>query len=113
MSCTTESFCCTCTSPCSKQDTEDCALPACGLRVAAAQKLQGEKDRIERQINEAADAAARDLGLQLEKTIKLEWHKAANTRTRCLRITAKEEKGVRAKLQSAKCARGHGRAVCL
>ncbi len=39
------------------------------------------------------------LGLELGKTLKLEWHRAANTRTRCLRITAKEEKAVRAKLQ--------------
>ncbi len=27
------------------------------------------------------------MGLILDKTIKLEWHKVANTRTRCLRIT--------------------------
>ena len=31
--------------------------------------------------------AAEDLGLIMDKTIKLEWHKLANTRTRCLRIT--------------------------
>jgi hypothetical protein len=30
---------------------------------------------------------ADDLGLIMDKTIKLEWHKVANTRTRCLRIT--------------------------
>jgi DNA mismatch repair protein MSH2 len=36
----------------------------------------------------------------LDKTIKLEWHKAANTRTRCLRITQKEEKAVRSRLQA-------------
>lgn len=40
-----------------------------------------------------------DLGLELGKTLKLEWHKASNQRTRCLRITAKEEKAVRGKLQ--------------
>ena len=39
-----------------------------------------------------------DLGLELGKTIKLEWHKAANTRLRCLRITSKEEKAVRKQL---------------
>jgi hypothetical protein len=39
------------------------------------------------------------LGLELGKTLKLEWHKASNQRTRCLRITAKEEKAVRGKLQ--------------
>ena len=41
---------------------------------------------------------AGDLGLELGKTIKLEWHKAANTRLRCLRITSKEEKAVRKQL---------------
>lgn len=45
-------------------------------------------------------AAASDLGLLLDKTIKLEWHRAANTRTRCLRITNKEEKNVRSKLNA-------------
>jgi hypothetical protein len=40
-----------------------------------------------------------DLGLELGKTLKLEWHKASNQRIRCLRITAKEEKAVRGKLQ--------------
>ena len=30
---------------------------------------------------------AGDLGLQLDKQVKLEWHRAANTRTRCMRIT--------------------------
>ena len=37
--------------------------------------------------------------MELGKTLKLEWHKASNQRTRCLRITAKEEKAVRGKLQ--------------
>jgi DNA mismatch repair protein MSH2 len=32
--------------------------------------------------------------------LQLEWHKAANTRTRCLRITQKEEKVVRSKLHA-------------
>ena len=41
---------------------------------------------------------AGDLGLELGKTVKLEWHKAANTRLRCLRITSKEEKAVRKQL---------------
>jgi hypothetical protein len=52
----------------------------------------------------------------LDKTIKLEWHKAANARTRCLRITQKEEKAVRGRLQS-KCAgvgeRGGLLGICL
>lgn len=30
-----------------------------------------------------------DLGLILDKTMKLEWHRTNNTRTRCLRITQK------------------------
>lgn len=30
-----------------------------------------------------------DLGLILDKTVKLEWHRTNNTRTRCLRITQK------------------------
>ena len=53
-----------------------------------------------------SQAAAKDLGLVLDKTVKLEWHKAANSRTRCLRITQKEEKAVRGRLQ-AKCAASH------
>ena len=32
---------------------------------------------------------ADDLGLILDKTVKLEWHRANNTRIRCLRITQK------------------------
>ena len=39
-----------------------------------------------------------DLGLVLERSVKLEWHKLTNTRTRCLRITSTEEKRVRKKL---------------
>ena len=30
----------------------------------------------------------------MNKTIKLEWHRLNNSRTRCLRITQKEEKQV-------------------
>ena len=33
------------------------------------------------------DVSAEDLGLIMDKTVKLEWHKLSNTRTRCLRIT--------------------------
>ncbi|GFH06639.1 DNA mismatch repair protein MSH2, partial [Haematococcus lacustris] len=47
----------------------------------------------------AADTAA-DLGLALDKQLKLEWHKVANTSTRCMRITQKDEKTVRSKLQA-------------
>ena len=40
--------------------------------------------------------------MQLDKSIKLEWHKASSSRTRCLRITQKEEQAVRNKLNSIK-----------
>jgi DNA mismatch repair protein MSH2 len=62
-------------------------------------KLREERQQVENDVAAAASAAARDLGLSLDKTIKLEWHRAANTRTRCLRITQKEERAVRSKLQ--------------
>lgn len=64
------------------------------------QALRDEKDEVEADINRLAAAAAKDLGLVLDKTLKLEWHKAANSRTRCLRITQKEEKVVRSKLHA-------------
>lgn len=64
------------------------------------QALRDEKDSIEAEITKLASAASKDLGLVLDKTLKLEWHKAANSRTRCLRITQKEEKVVRAKLHA-------------
>ena len=44
--------------------------------------------------SELDPAAAADLGLIMNKTIKLEWHRLNNSRTRCLRITQKEEKQV-------------------
>ncbi|GLC60185.1 hypothetical protein PLESTB_001582900 [Pleodorina starrii] len=62
--------------------------------------LAEAKQEVEEEIADLAQSAADDLGLTLDKTIKLEWHRAANTRTRCLRITQKEEKNVRGKLQS-------------
>lgn len=63
-------------------------------------ELEGQKTEIESEIQRLAEEAASDLGLVLDKTIKLEWHKSANQRLRCLRITAKEEKTVRKKLQA-------------
>ena len=63
-------------------------------------EIEEEKRGVEEEIQTLAEAAAEDLGLVLDKTVKLEWHKAANQRLRCLRITAKEEKTVRKKLQS-------------
>ncbi|KXZ42923.1 hypothetical protein GPECTOR_111g256 [Gonium pectorale] len=62
--------------------------------------LADAKAGLEEEINDLAQAAASDLNLVLDKTIKLEWHRAANVRTRCLRITQKEEKNVRNKLQA-------------
>ena len=67
-----------------------------------AQALREEKDGVEAEIARLAGAAAKDLGLVLDKSLKLEWHKAANTRTRCLRITQKEEKAVRGKLHGGR-----------
>mmetsp|Transcript_2038 Transcript_2038/g.4816 ORF Transcript_2038/g.4816 Transcript_2038/m.4816 type:complete len:932 (-) Transcript_2038:357-3152(-) len=62
--------------------------------------LKEEKDGVEARIEELAQAIASDLGLIMDKSIKLEWHKVNNTRTRCVRITAKEEKAVRKKLSA-------------
>ena len=56
-------------------------------RLWGLQGLRDEKDAVEATIAELAEDIAADLGLILDKTIKLEWHKVANTRTRCLRIT--------------------------
>uniref|UniRef100_A0A7S3QKU8 DNA mismatch repair protein MSH2 n=1 Tax=Dunaliella tertiolecta TaxID=3047 RepID=A0A7S3QKU8_DUNTE len=64
------------------------------------QRLHDEKEKLEREVEQCAVAAAKDLDLVLDKTIKLEWHKAQNMRTRCLRITQKEEKRVRSKLSN-------------
>eukprot|EP00775_Hariotina_reticulata_P005551 gene5551-5787_t len=67
---------------------------------ARLQALREERESVEAEITDLAAAAAKDLGLVLDKTIKLEWHKVANSRTRCLRITQKEEKVVRSKLSA-------------
>eukprot|EP00798_Chlamydomonas_sp_ICE-L_P022047 gene22047-29111_t len=64
------------------------------------QKLRDEKEEVEAEVDRVANSVARDLGLEMNKTIKLEWHKASNHRTRCLRITQKEEKAVRSKLNA-------------
>jgi hypothetical protein len=39
------------------------------------QALRDDKDAVEAEIANLAAAAAKDLGLILDKTIKLEWHK--------------------------------------
>ncbi|KAL6769998.1 hypothetical protein ACKKBG_A33190 [Auxenochlorella protothecoides x Auxenochlorella symbiontica] len=64
------------------------------------QEVEVEKLNLEKKIQGLAEEAAQDLGLCLDKTIKLEWHKFANQRLRCLRITTKEEKSVRSKLRA-------------
>ena len=63
------------------------------------------KDEAEAGVDAAAAAAAKDLGLTLDKGAKLEWFKpgggassAAGTRVRCLRVTATEERRVRSRL---------------
>lgn len=68
--------------------------------LSILQTLRQQKEDVDDQITKLAAAAAKDLGLIMDKTIKLEWHKVANTRTRCLRITQKEEKTVRSKLSA-------------
>ncbi|KAK2079314.1 hypothetical protein QBZ16_003005 [Prototheca wickerhamii] len=67
---------------------------------AGLQEVESEKVELEARIKQLAEEAAADLGLILDKSIKLEWHKFSNQRLRCLRITAKEEKLVRKKLQA-------------
>ena len=51
------------------------------------QELRSAKDRVEASISDVAEDIANDLGLQMDKSIRLEWYKVANTRTRCMRIT--------------------------
>ncbi|KAL4431744.1 hypothetical protein ABPG77_002960 [Micractinium sp. CCAP 211/92] len=63
-------------------------------------EIDGEKREVEDQLQELAEEAARDLGLTLDKNLKLDWHKQGNQRLRCLRITTKEEKTVRKQLQA-------------
>eukprot|EP00803_Ostreobium_quekettii_P007490 evm.model.scf_227.6 EVM.evm.TU.scf_227.6 scf_227:67170-78839(-) len=65
------------------------------------EKLQEERQECEEHIEAIAAAAAKDLGLLLNKTVKLEWHKVYSTKTRCLRITQKDERIVRKKLQAS------------
>ena len=63
-------------------------------------EIQGKRERVEREIERHAEQAASDLGLELGKTIKLEWHKVSNQKIRCLRITKKEEMGARSAMKS-------------
>jgi DNA mismatch repair protein MSH2 len=67
------------------------------------QELRAHLDQVEGTIMDVTNAAARDLGLIVDKTLKLDWFRAANKAVRCWRITAKEEKLVRSKLNSIRC----------
>ncbi|GMH34046.1 hypothetical protein BSKO_01880 [Bryopsis sp. KO-2023] len=61
--------------------------------------LSVKKREIEASIDDLFHEAAADLGLIVGKTIKLEWHRFNNNTVRCLRITQKEERSLRQKLQ--------------
>jgi len=75
---------------------------------AGLQSLRADKEAAEAGVVAAAEAAAAELGLALDKTVKLEWFKpggvgggggsASGARVRCLRLTATEERRVRTKL---------------
>ena len=43
--------------------------------VRLSQTLKSQKKQIEAEVDRLASEAARDLGLELGKTLKLEWHK--------------------------------------
>lgn len=45
------------------------------LPFSSCQSLRADKDAVEDEIASLAHAAARDLGLVVDKTIKLEWHR--------------------------------------
>lgn len=64
------------------------------------EQAAGDKATVEKRIERLARAAAQDLDLELDKTLKLDWHKAGGSRVRVLRITAKEEARVRKQLQA-------------
>ncbi|MEW5305590.1 MAG: hypothetical protein WDW36_008122 [Sanguina aurantia] len=79
--------------------------PEYDTRLAAQAEKRAE---VEAEIQDLAQAAATDLGFILDKTIKLDWHKVSNRNNRCQRITNKEEKNVRQKLEKK-----WGQRVCL
>lgn len=58
-----------------------------GSELCVLQELSQEKEAAEAQIAEIAEDIASDLGLIMDKTVRLEWCKTASTRTRCMRIT--------------------------
>ena len=63
-------------------------------------ELAREKRGIEASIASLAEDVADDLGLLLDKDVKLEWHRFSNTRTRCLRVTSSKERSVRTRLEA-------------
>lgn len=67
---------------------------------AALKAIKQERDAAARQIENEAKRIADKLGLELDKSVKLEWHKSNNVSVRCMRITKTEEKKVRNKFKS-------------
>lgn len=65
--------------------------------VVRVQDIKQERDAAARQIENEAKRIADKLGLELDKSVKLEWHKANNVSVRCMRITKTEvcERGLR------------------
>jgi hypothetical protein len=54
------------------------------------QDIKAEKEQATRSVQNEAQRIADDLGLDLDKAIKLEWFKSNNVSLRCMRITQKE-----------------------
>lgn len=54
------------------------------------QEIKQERDAAARQIENEAKRIADKLGLELDKSVKLEWHKSNNVSVRCMRITKTE-----------------------
>lgn len=54
------------------------------------QEIKQERDAAARQIENEAKRISDKLGLELDKSVKLEWHKANNVSVRCMRITKTE-----------------------
>lgn len=60
------------------------------------QSIKKEKAAASAAVAREAAAAADGLGLELDKTVKLEWFKSNNVALRCLRITPKEVRSAHA-----------------
>eukprot|EP00892_Ulva_mutabilis_P008452 jgi/Ulvmu1/597/UM001_0605.1 len=57
---------------------------------AKLKEIMQERDAAARHIENEAKRIADKLGLELDKSVKLEWHKANNVSVRCMRITKTE-----------------------